>query len=363
MRVSNGFEFHLENRFLNRNGGFSRKKIRNGLVWKSNFMRKEYSLILSKNVGDTAFQRLLSLFAIQLIKYSVKYVPFPALILKCVRHGCRWYSGVNRFEVMVDDHRWAYLAGGRGEVILFIHGFGADKDRFGIFLSAFSPCYRVISPDLPGFGENIPVYSKSYDIPSQVNRLNRFVNAIGLDKFHLFGISMGGYVCGCYASEYPDRILSLSLMDSGGVTSRIPSDAWIYYITEGRNVLLYNTPEQVDELMSFLFFNPPQIPRHFKEYFAREGKRVYALRKKLISDIFDGGLYLLDNRLSEIRAETLAIWGAEDRMVHRSAVEALEKGIKNFRSVIFKECGHLPFIEKPVETKRIYNQFLESLAR
>jgi len=326
-------------------------------------MRKEYSLILSKTGGDTAFQRLLSVFAIQLIKYSVTYLPFPAFILECVKHGGRWYSGVNRFEVMVDDHRWAYLAGGQGEAILFIHGFGANKDRFGIFLSAFSSRYRVISPDLPGFGENIPVYSKTYDIPSQVNRLNRFVDAIGLDKFHLFGISMGGYVCGYYASEYPDRILSLSLMDSGGVRSRIPSDAWIYYITKGRNVLLYETPEQVDELISFLFFNPPQIPHHFKKHFAREGKRLYALRKKLISDVMDRGLYLLDNRLSEIYTQTLAIWGAEDRMVHRSAVEALEKGIKNFRSVIFKDCGHLPFIENHLETQRIYNQFLESLSR
>jgi abhydrolase domain-containing protein 6 len=326
-------------------------------------MRKEYSLILSKNGRDTALQRVLSLFAIPLITYFVRHVPLPALILECVRLGCRWYSGVKRFEVMVDDHRWAYLAGGRGEVILFIHGFGADKDRFGIFLSAFRPCYRIISPDLPGFGENIPLYSKNYNIPNQVNRLNRFVDAIGLDKFHLFGISMGGYVCGYYASKYPDRLLSLALMDSVGVTTRIPSDAWIHYITEGRNVLLYETPEQFDELMSFLFFNPPQIPRHFKEYFAREGKRVYALRKKLITDIIDGSLYLLDNRLSEIRAQTLAIWGAEDRMVHRSAVEALENGIKNCRSVIFKKCGHLPFIEKPVESIRIYKQFLESLTQ
>ena len=292
-------------------------------------MRKENSFILSKNGEDRALQRLQSLFAIQLIKYFVRYVPLPAFILECVRHGCRWYSGVQRFEVMVDDHRWAYLAGGRGEVILFIHGFGANKDRFGTFLSAFRPCYRIISPDLPGFGENTPIYSKNYNIPNQVNRLNRFVDAIGLDKFHLFGISMGGYVCGYYASEYPDRILSLSLMDSAGVTTRIPSDAWIQYITEGRNVLLYKTPEQFDELVSFLFFDPPQIPRYFKEYFAREGERVYALRKKFITDIIDGGLYLLDHRLSEIRAQTLAIWGAEDRMVHRSAVEAFEKGIKN----------------------------------
>jgi abhydrolase domain-containing protein 6 len=326
-------------------------------------MRKEYSLILSKKLGGSAFQRYLSLFAIQFIKYCIMYVPFPALILECVKHGCRWHSGVNRFEVMVNDHRWAYLDGGRGEAILFIHGFGANKDRFGIFLSAFSSRYRVISPDLPGFGENIPIYSKTYDIPSQVNRLNCFVDAIGLDKFHLFGISMGGYVCGYYASEYPDRILSLSLMDSGGIKSRIPSDAWIYYITKGRNVLLYKTPEQVDELVSFLFFNPPQIPRHFKKYFAREGKRAYALRKKLISDIMDGGLYLSDHRLSEICAQTLAIWGAEDRMVHPSSVEALEKGIKNFRSVIFKKCGHLPFIENPLETQRIYHQFLGSLSR
>ena len=335
----------------------------NLFAWITIFMRKENPLILSKNSGDAALQRLLSTFAIHVIKYFVTYVPFPAFTLECMKHGCRWYSGVNRFEVMVDDHRWAYLSGGRGEVILFIHGFGANKDRFGIFLSAFSSRYRVISPDLPGFGENIPAYSKSYDIPSEVTRLNRFVDAIGLDKFHLFGISMGGYVCGYYASEYPDRILSLSLMDSGGIRSRIPSDAWIYYITKGRNVLLYKTPEQVDELISFLFFNPPPIPRHFKKYIAREGERDYALRKKLISDIMDGGLYLLDHRLSEIRAQTLAIWGAEDRMVHRSSVEALEKGIKNFRSVIFKECGHLPFIEKSVETKRSYNQFLESLPR
>ena len=77
----------------------------------------------------------------------------------------------------------------------------------------------------------------------------------------------------------------------------------------------------------------------------------------------DGGLDLLDNRLSGIHAKTLAIWDAEDRMVHRSSVEALEKGIKNFCYVIFKECGHLPFIENPLETQRIYNQFLESLSR
>ena len=322
-------------------------------------MKEQHSFILSKDGEDTAFQRLQSFFAIQLIKYFVRYVPLPSFIMECVRHGCRWYTDVQRFEVMVDDHRWTYLSGGRGEAILFIHGFGADKDRFGIFLSAFRPYYRIISPDLPGFGENRPIYFKNYDIPSQVNRLNRFVDSIGLDKFHLFGISMGGYVCGYYASEYPDRILSLTLMDSMGVTTRIPSDAWIHYITQGRNVLLYQTPEQFDELVSFLFFNPPPIPRHFKEYFAREGKRCYAVRKKLITDIINGGLDLLDNRLSEIRARTLTIWGAEDRMVHRSAVEVIENGIRNCRSIIFKECGHLPFVEKPVESKRIYRQFLE----
>jgi pimeloyl-ACP methyl ester carboxylesterase len=324
-------------------------------------MSKAEALIRSGNAGDSLIRRMLSLLAIQVIKFAVNHVPFPEQILECVRYGCRWYAGVNQFEIMVDNHCWSYLGGGAGEVILFLHGFGADKDRFGIFLPAFRPYYRVIVPDLPGFGESSGIDSESYDIPSQVKRFDRFIEALGLDRFHLFGLSMGGYISGCYACEHPERVLSLVMMDTAGVKSRIPSDAWRRYTNEGRNVLLFKTEEQVDELMSFLFHQPPNIPHHFKTFFAQEGARNYNWRNKLMDDIINGGLYHLEGCLSEIAAETLVFWGENDRMVHPSTLEKLEKGIRNCRSKIFNACGHLPFIEKPVESKVLYKQFLDSL--
>ena len=61
----------------------------NLFAWITIFMRKENPLILSKNSGDAALQRLLSTFAIHVIKYFVTYVPFPAFTLECMKHGLK----------------------------------------------------------------------------------------------------------------------------------------------------------------------------------------------------------------------------------------------------------------------------------
>jgi pimeloyl-ACP methyl ester carboxylesterase len=73
------------------------------------------------------------------------------------------------------------------------------------------------------------------------------------------------------------------------------------------------------------------------------------------------GLNLLEDRLQRIRAETLIIWGANDRILHVSSVEKFEKGLKNSRTVIIDRCGHVPYFEKPGETKRACGDFLSNL--
>lgn len=151
--------------------------------------------VFGRNGPEKTMHIVLQSAALNVIRSVVCHFPFPGLLLSCMRHALRWYAGMRRYEVVVDGHRWAYLAGGQGDVILFLHGFGADKDRFGTFLPGFTPHYLAVVPDLPGFGENTMMPSKSYDIAAQVRRLNRFVEAIGLCRFHLFGLSMGG-VCG-----------------------------------------------------------------------------------------------------------------------------------------------------------------------
>jgi pimeloyl-ACP methyl ester carboxylesterase len=264
-------------------------------------------------------------------------------------------------DVQVDEHCWVYLEGGKGEAVLFVPGFGMEKDAWGRFLIPFSRSYRLVVPDLPGFGESSHVPSASYDVPSQVHRLHRFVETIDLPSFHLVGISLGGYISGYYAGEHPEKVKSLALMDPAGVESRIPSHAMALYRKEGQIVLLYRTVEEWDALVENLFYRPPPIPGPFKKFLAERGARNYPFHEKILRDLEHRGMNLLEGRLSRISARTLLLWGENDRILHVSGVEKFQKGVSNNRVVIVKNCGHVPFFEKRKETVRAYQAFLRTL--
>ena len=306
-------------------------------------------------------KRILVVVMILVVLGGVIYYLFPGVIFESATHTLRWWAGLERHKVRVDDHTWVYLEGGEGEPILFVHGFGADKDRWGTFLKEFSGSYRLIVPDLPGFGENCGIPSASYDIPSQVKRLNRFVEKIGLTNFHLVGISMGGYISAYYASEYPEKVKSMALMDALGVKSRMPSYLWQCYRKDGKVFFLYKTPQEFDEFMTVIFYRPPWIPGRIRDYLAQKGAFNHDFRKKVLEDMARCGLYLLEDRLQRILAKTLIIWGANDRIIHVSSVEKFERGLKNSRTVIIDKCGHVPYFEKPGETRRAYRDFLADL--
>ena len=303
---------------------------------------------------------LIAIFVL-IVSGGVFYYWFPGLILESAKHALRFWAGLERREVQVDDHHWVYLEGGKGETILFVHGFGAEKDRWGTFLPALSKSYRLIVPDLPGFGENSRIASAKFDIPSQVRRLSKFVEAIGLNRFHVVGISMGGYISAYYASENPEKVKSLCLIDAAGVDSRVHSDLWRQYRKSGKIPFLYRTTDEFNDLMRVLFYRPPWLPGRLKDYIAQQGDLDYGFREKILREMVEGGMNLLESRLPEIQAKTLIIWGANDRIVHVSSVEKFQEGLRDCSTVILEKCGHIPYFEKAKETRRAYRDFLASL--
>ena len=291
----------------------------------------------------------------------VLYFWFPGFILDGAKKVLRWQAGLTRHTVQVDDHRWVYLEDGRGETILFVHGFGMEKDGWGLFLKAFSNSYRLIVPDLPGFGENSRLESANYDVLSQVKRLNRFVENLGLNRFHLVGSSMGGYIAGFYASEYPEKVKSLALFNPAGVSSRDPSDLWRRYAETGELALLYKTKEGFEDLLALLLYRVPPVPGPFKNYFAELGASNYVFYGKVLRDLERGGMHQLEPRLPRVQARTLVLWGANDRILHVSGAERFREGLKNVKVVILDQCGHAPFFEKRKETTKVYQDFLADL--
>ncbi|HYQ59427.1 MAG TPA: alpha/beta fold hydrolase [Desulfatiglandales bacterium] len=279
-------------------------------------------------------------------------------LLDCTKKAIRWHAGLSRHTLQVDDHRWVYLEGGKGDSILFVHGFGMEKDGWGLFPKAFTGSYRLILPDLPGFGENSRLESASYDVASQAKRLNRFAESLGLDHFHLGGSSMGGYIAGFYASEYPEKVKSLALFNPAGVNSPVLADVWRRYAETGEIALVYRTKEGFEDILRLLFYRPPPVPGALKTYFAELGASNYAFYRKVLRDLEQGGRYQLDARLPRVEARTLVVWGANDRILHVSGAEIFRKGLKDVKVVILDQCGHAPFFEKRKETIKAYQDFL-----
>jgi pimeloyl-ACP methyl ester carboxylesterase len=82
---------------------------------------------------------------------------------------------------------------------------------------------------------------------------------------------------------------------------------------------------------------------------------------KVLRDIEKEGVDLLEGRLGNVDAECLIIWGAEDQIIHVSSVEKFEKELKKSKSVILRECGHVPYFEQRRKTVQAYKGFLASL--
>ena len=270
----------------------------------------------------------------------------------------RQKSGLSEKSMDVWDHKIAYLEGGKGEVVFLLHGFGDAKESWAVFARKLTPHYRVMIPDLPGFGESTKRKDSRYDIATQVARLHLFARQLGVNKLHIAGNSMGGTIAGIYAADHPDVVLSLGLFDAAGVADREQS-GWTTELARGVNPLLVEKPEDFDRLLTFMFFKPPSLPGSVKKVIAQKAVESHEFNQKILNELTLGTM--LEDRFNHIQSKTLVIWGDTDRVFPVSSVRVIESGIKGSKILIIKNCGHLPMVEKPEESSQAYLDFIRSL--
>jgi pimeloyl-ACP methyl ester carboxylesterase len=96
------------------------------------------------------------------------------------------------------------------------------------------------------------------------------------------------------------------------------------------------------------------------KYLAEKAVKDTPFNEKIWKD-FMSDVSILESKLDKITAPTLILWGDSDKILHISSVPIFEKGIKNSKSVIIKECGHVPQMEKPAETATQYIDFIKRI--
>lgn len=300
----------------------------------------------------------LAIAAVVAMLAAIIYFVAPSYLYNKAMDGLRKDAGLTTKSVNIPDFKIVYLEGGTGDAIIMLHGFGGDKDNWLRFAKYFTPDYRVIIPDLPGFGESSQPANAKYTIMSQVERLNTLARELKLTSFHVVGNSMGGVIAGTYATTHPEMIKTLALFDSGGVKS--PTKSELHRLMEkGVNPMVVKNVDDFDKLLAINFYKPFPIPSFVKKYLAKKAEEAAPLNQKIFNEMTDVDFFALEDKLGMIKAPTLIVWGDSDKVIDISSLPIFEKKIKNAKSAIIKECGHLPMLEKPQETAAVYKDFLK----
>ena len=271
----------------------------------------------------------------------------------------RYSSGVDHKTIVVGEETWHYLEGGPkdADVLLMIHGFGGDKDNWTRFAKSLTNTYRVIAPDLPGFGESRWHPNWDYSLFPQRDRVANLVQALGLEQIHLIGNSMGGHLSALYAYEYPDDVMSLTLIDNAGVVSPVESDYQIA-LAQGENPLIVHSLDDFDRLIEYAAHEKPFAPWPVKGVLAQRLLDRAEKNQSIFTAIMGDSTAGLEPILTQIEIPVLIIWGEYDRILDVSSVDKMRPLLPHAEVVIMEDTGHIPMLERPSETAGHYLQFL-----
>jgi len=307
------------------------------------------------------------------MKKIIKYILFAIIAFLIIVISIYWKNDIDIKElknkyaypsssfISIDDMNVHYRDVGKGEAILLIHGTGASLHTWEKWIDILSPSYRVISFDLPGFGLTGPDPNHNYQISRYTAILDSLMVKLKVDSFHIAGNSLGGLVAWRYTTQFPQKILTLNLIDAAGLPQPGKKPPFIFQLAKLpvlSTLLQKVTPKSIIEKSMLDVYKNDQlvteklIDRYF-ELSLREGNRTAFVKR--MSQLNEK---LVVSDLKNITVPVLIQWGKDDRWIPLANAFEFQKLIPNAELIIY-DSGHVPMEENPMETVKDYMIFLE----
>jgi pimeloyl-ACP methyl ester carboxylesterase len=236
--------------------------------------------------------------------------------------------------------------------LVLIHGTSASLHTWEGWVAGLSATRRVISFDLPGFGLTGPNADHDYSDARYVAFVRQLLSRLGVGRVILAGNSLGGEIAWQVALADPKLVAGLVLVDAAGfefVPESLPLGFRIARIPVLREPMRWVLPRRaIEDSVLSVYGDPSRVTAalvdRYYELALREGNRVALMRR--MDQLAPGPV----ERLGEIKAPTLILWGERDRLIPVQWGRAFEQGIPGSQLVVFPKLGHVPQEEDPAAT-------------
>jgi pimeloyl-ACP methyl ester carboxylesterase len=266
-----------------------------------------------------------------------------------------------------DAGRISILSAGRGETVLCIHGLGGTKASFLPTVAALADSYRVVALDLPGSGESDKPIGAPYDASWFGRAVFETMDALGVERAHLAGNSMGGRVAIEAGLMQRERVGGLVLLSPALAWLRGRPWAPIVRVLRPELGLLQVAPRPVVEgVVRRLIpgaadgWAAAGVDEFLRSYLTPRGRAAfYAAARNIYLDEphGEGGFW---TRLQELSPDALFVWGRRDNVVPIGFMKHVEQALPRARHVEL-DCGHVPQLERPRETHAAVRDFLRDV--
>lgn len=247
---------------------------------------------------------------------------------------------------------------GSGPVLLLVHGFPLDHQMWRHQLDGLASDYRVIAPDLRGFGQST--------VTPGVVTMQRFANDLAalLDELQvrepitLCGLSMGGYIAWQFAQQHRQRLAKLVLCDT-----RVAADtaeAAKARLENAQKVLAEGPQAIVDGMIAKLF--APQTASQQPDLVKGQREIMLGTKPEGIAAALRGMAEREDfsGRLAEFDLPTLVICGEHDAIAPPEEMRAIAAGLPRATFALIAEAGHMAPLEQPTAVNQALQAFMQA---
>ena len=260
----------------------------------------------------------------------------------------------------VDGVRLHYLDAGSGEPpLVLLHAFPLHAGMWAPQIEHLSPRWRVVAPDLLGFGgSDAPDSMYRYTMLSYADLVAGLLDTLGLQRVVLGGLSMGGYVALAFLRQYPERVSGLILADTRAGADT--TEAFERRTDQQDQVARIGTTALIEVLLGGLLSDETRANRL---------ELVEQVRRLMANAPagFIGALEAMKHRpdatdeLPGISVPTLLIVGEQDTLSPPDVARAMQERIPNAELAVLPHAGHLSSLEAADEFNAAVGGFLSRL--
>lgn len=245
----------------------------------------------------------------------------------------------------------------RDKVVFLLHGYLESAEIWDEFAAGLADEYFVVCTDLPGHGDSETLF-ETQTMGAMAYAVKEIADYLSIDKLHLVGHSMGGYVAMAFRDKFPDRLISYVLFHStcfaDNDEKKINRDREIEMVRQGKKDLIVNI----------------NIPRAFADFNLKRMNNLVERAKAIAMKTKDDGIVaaLKGMKMRADRSLLLVaggiplmfIAGRKDNYIPQTITSRMKSLAKDSTLLILEKSGHMGFIEEKEKSLEALISFLRS---